>query len=71
MILYMLTLLLSTLEYYCLCFLCTETVILLRRSPASSQVLPNPNALVAVNKGMRPVKLCTNRILQLLTEDAG
>ena len=27
-------------------------------------ILPNPNALVAVSKGMRAVKLCTNKILQ-------
>jgi len=28
-------------------------------------LLPNPNALVAVSKGMRAVKLCTNEILRL------
>jgi len=28
-----------------------------------------PNALVAVSKGMRAVKLCTNKILQFLTEE--
>ena len=27
---------------------------------------PNPNVLVAVNKGMQTVKLCTNKILQFL-----
>jgi len=27
-------------------------------------ILPNPNALVAVSKGMRAVKLCTNNIFQ-------
>jgi len=27
----------------------------------------NPNALVAISKGMRPVKLCSNKILQFLT----
>jgi len=32
--------------------------------------LPNPNALVAVSKGMRAVKLCTNKLLQFLTGGA-
>jgi len=39
----------------------------LRRTPASS---PYANALVAVSKGMRAVKLCTNKILQFLTGGA-
>jgi len=30
------------------------------------RLLRNPNALVAVSKGMRAVKLCTNKILQVL-----
>jgi len=34
-------------------------------------LLPNPNALVAVSKGIRAVKLCTNKILQFLTLGAG
>ena len=34
-------------------------------------LLPNPNVLVAVTKGMRAVKLCTNKILQFLTGGAG
>jgi len=34
-------------------------------------LLPNPNALAAVSKGMRAVKLCTNKILQFLTGGAG
>jgi len=42
-----------------------NTVEELRQTPAS---LPNLNALVAVSKGMRAVKLCTNKILQFLTE---
>jgi len=36
-----------------------------------SSILPNPNALVAVSKGMHTVKLCTNKILQFLTGGAG
>ena len=28
------------------------------------RLLPNLNALVAISKGMRPVKLCTDKILQ-------
>jgi len=39
----------------------------LRRTPASS----HPNALVAVSKGMRAVKLCTNKIRQFLTGCVG
>ena len=35
------------------------------------RLLPNPNALVAVSKGMRAVKLCTNKIRQFLTGGAG
>ena len=31
----------------------------------------NPNALVAVSKRMRAVKLCTDKILQFLTTGAG
>jgi len=31
----------------------------------------NPNALVAASKGMRTVKLCTNKTLQFLTGSAG
>jgi len=34
-------------------------------------LLPNPNALVAVSKGMWAVKLCINKILQFLTGGAG
>ena len=33
--------------------------------------LPNPNAQVAVSKGIWAVKLCTNEILQFLTGGAG
>jgi len=40
----------------------------LKRTQAS---LPNLNALVAVSKGMRAVKLCTNKILHFLTGGAG
>ena len=39
-------------------------VTLLRRTLASS---PNPSALVAFSKGIRAVKLCSNKILQFLT----
>ena len=35
------------------------------------RLLPNPNALVAASKGMRAVKLYTNKIIQFLTEDTG
>ena len=35
------------------------------------RLLPIPNALVAISKAMRAVKLCTNKILQLLTGGAG
>jgi len=35
------------------------------------RLLPNPNALVAVSKGMWAVKLCTNKIVQFLTRGAG
>jgi len=35
------------------------------------RLLFNPNALVAVSKGLRAVKLCTNKILQFLTGGAG
>jgi len=31
---------------------------------------PNPNVLVVVSKGMRAVKLCTNKITQFLTGGA-
>jgi len=31
-------------------------------------ILPNPNALVAIGKGMWVVKLYSNRILQFLTQ---
>jgi len=34
---------------------------------AQLRTLPNPNALVAVSKGMWAVKLCINKILQLST----
>ena len=34
-------------------------------------LLHNPNALVAVSKGMQAVKLCTHKILQFLTGGAG
>ena len=34
-------------------------------------LLPNPNVLVAVSKGTRAVKLCTNKILRFLTGGAG
>ena len=34
-------------------------------------LLPYPNALVAVSKGMRAVKLCTDRILQFVTGGVG
>jgi len=49
---------------------CIETmeVTHLRRTLVSS---PNPNALVAVSKGMRAVKLCSNKILQFLNGAAG
>jgi len=33
-------------------------------------LFPNPNALVAVGKGTRAVKLCNNKILQFLTGGA-
>ena len=39
----------------------------LRRTLVSS----NPNALVAVSKGMWPVKLCSDKILQFLTGEEG
>jgi len=42
----------------------TEQVPPLRRTLA---FLPNPSALVAISKGMRAVKLCSNKILQFLT----
>jgi len=35
------------------------------------RLLSNLNALVAVSKGMRAVKLCTSKILQFLTGGAG
>ena len=35
------------------------------------RLLPNPNALATVSKGMWAVKLCTNKILQFLTGGAG
>jgi len=38
---------------------------------SSSSVFPNLNVLVAVSKGMRAVKLCSNKILQFLTGGAG
>jgi len=38
---------------------------------AEERLLPNPNALVPASKGMQTVKLCTNKILQLLTGGAG
>jgi len=34
-------------------------------------LLPNPNVLVAVSKGMWAIKFCCNKILQFLTGDAG
>ena len=34
------------------------------------RLLPNPNALVAVSKGMQAAELCTNKILQFLTGGA-
>jgi len=34
-------------------------------------LLPTPNVLVAVSKGMQAVKLCINKILQFLTGGAG
>ena len=34
-------------------------------------LLPNLNVLVAVSKGMRAVKLCSNKILQFLTGGVG
>ena len=34
-------------------------------------LLPNPNALAAVSKSMRAVKLCTNKVIQFLTGGAG
>jgi len=34
-------------------------------------LLPNPNVLVAISKGMLAVKLCTGKILQFLTGGAG
>jgi len=34
-------------------------------------LFPNPNALVAISKGMRAVKLCSNIILQFFTWDNG
>ena len=33
--------------------------------------IPNPNTLVAISRGMRTVKLCIKKILQLLTGGAG
>jgi len=30
-------------------------------------LLPNPNVLVAISKGMRALKLCSNKIFQFLT----
>jgi len=46
----------------------TVQVILLRRI---HHLLPNPNALVAVSKGMQTVKLCSSKILQFSTAGAG
>jgi len=37
----------------------------------SKCLLPNLNALVAISKGIRAVKLCSNIIFQLLTGGAG
>ena len=34
------------------------------------RLLPNPNVLVAISKGMRAVKLCCNKIIQFLTGGA-
>jgi len=33
-------------------------------------ILPSLNVLVAVNKGVRAVELCSNKILQFLARDA-
>ena len=48
----------------------TVQVTSLHRTLASS-LLPNPNALVAVRKGMQAVKLYFNKIIQFLTDDVG
>jgi len=37
----------------------------------SSCLLPNPNVLVAVSKGMWAVKLCTHKIIQFSSGGAG
>jgi len=52
---------------------CIYTSVLVLRCGDSvhNTLLPNPNVLVAVSKGMRAVKLCTNKILQFLTGGAG
>ena len=34
-------------------------------------LFPNPNALVAISKGMRQVKLCSNKILQFFKPRSG
>jgi len=34
-------------------------------------LLPNPNTLVAISRGMQPLKLCSNKILKFLTGSAG
>jgi len=54
---------------FCISYICVTTgygdsvETLLRRTPVSSH---NPNALVAFSKGMRAVKLCTNKFPQFL-----
>jgi len=35
------------------------------------RLLSNANELVAISKGLRAVKLCSNKILQFLTGGAG
>jgi len=35
------------------------------------RLIPNPNALVAISKGMQAVKLCTDKILHFLSGSAG
>jgi len=41
---------------------------LLKQQSTQVHLLPNPNVLVAISKGMRAVKLCTKKILQFLLE---
>jgi len=41
--------------------------ITVEENSSRQRLLPNPNVLDAVRRGMRTVKLCTNKILQFFT----